>query len=89
MTLNHIVSRLFTLLLAVVMVGVFTFDAEARRQGGVAAASRWVTLLDWRPLEFPPPMRHAPATTVKTPSLTPASRSVKTRETKVVKCRHA
>ncbi|MDO5693017.1 MAG: TIM44-like domain-containing protein [Pseudomonadota bacterium] len=34
MKLSHIVSRLFTLLLAVVLVGVFTFDAEARRMGG-------------------------------------------------------
>ena len=34
MKLSHIASRLFTLLLAVVLVGVFTFVAEARRLGG-------------------------------------------------------
>ena len=40
MTLKHIVSRLFTLLLAVVLVGVFTFDAEARRMGGGKSMGR-------------------------------------------------
>ena len=40
MTLSHIVSRLFTLLLAVVLVGVFTFDAEARRMGGGKSMGR-------------------------------------------------
>ncbi|MDO5623260.1 MAG: Tim44-like domain-containing protein [Pseudomonadota bacterium] len=40
MTLKHIASRLFTLLLAVVLVGVFTFDAEARRMGGGKSMGR-------------------------------------------------
>ena len=40
MNLSAIVSRLFTLLLAVVMVGVFTFDAEARRLGGGKSMGR-------------------------------------------------
>ncbi len=40
MTLKHIVSRLFTLLIAVVLVGVFTFDAEARRMGGGKSMGR-------------------------------------------------
>ena len=40
MKLTHIISRLFTLLLAVVLVGVFTFDAEARRMGGGKSAGR-------------------------------------------------
>ncbi len=34
MTLKHFVSSLFTLLLAVVLVGAFSFDAEAKRLGG-------------------------------------------------------
>ena len=40
MKLSHIASRLFTLLLAVVLVGVFTFDAEARRLGGGKSMGR-------------------------------------------------
>ena len=40
MTLKSIVSRLFTLLLSVVLVGVFTFDAEARRMGGGKSMGR-------------------------------------------------
>ena len=40
MKLSHIASRLFTLLLAVVLVGVFTFDAEARRMGGGKSMGR-------------------------------------------------
>ena len=40
MTMRHILSRLFTLLLAVVLVGVFTFDAEARRMGGGKSMGR-------------------------------------------------
>ena len=40
MTIKHIVSRLFTLLLAVVLVGAFTFDAEARRLGGGKSMGR-------------------------------------------------
>lgn len=40
MNLSAIVSRFFTLLLAVVMVGVFTFDAEARRLGGGKSTGR-------------------------------------------------
>ena len=40
MKLSHIASRLFTLLLAVVLVGVFTFDAEARRLGGGKSIGR-------------------------------------------------
>ena len=40
MKLRHILSRLFTLLLAVVLVGAFTFDAEARRMGGGKSMGR-------------------------------------------------
>lgn len=40
MKLSAIVSRLFTLLLAVVIVGAFTFDAEARRLGGGKSMGR-------------------------------------------------
>ena len=40
MKLKAIVSRLFTLLLAVVLVGAFTFDAEARRMGGGKSMGR-------------------------------------------------
>ena len=40
MKLSHIASRLFTLLLAVVLVGVFTFDVEARRLGGGKSMGR-------------------------------------------------
>ena len=40
MKLSHIASRLFTLLLAVVLAGVFTFDAEARRLGGGKSMGR-------------------------------------------------
>ncbi len=40
MNLKYIVSRLFTLLLSVVLVGVFTFDAEARRMGGGKSMGR-------------------------------------------------
>lgn len=40
MKLSAIVSRLCTLLLAVVMVGAFTFDAEARRMGGGKSMGR-------------------------------------------------
>lgn len=40
MKLSHLASRLFTLLLAVVLVGVFTFDAEARRLGGGKSMGR-------------------------------------------------
>jgi predicted lipid-binding transport protein (Tim44 family) len=40
MKLAHIISRLFTLLLAVVLVGVFTFEAEARRLGGGKSSGR-------------------------------------------------
>ena len=40
MKLSYIASRLFTLLLAVVLVGVFTFDAEARRLGGGKSMGR-------------------------------------------------
>ena len=49
--------------------------------GGVRAASRWVTLLDWRPMDLPPPMRRASASKVNTPTITTASSSVKKRET--------
>ena len=34
MTLRNIANRLLTLLMAMVMFGAFTFDAEARRMGG-------------------------------------------------------
>lgn len=40
MNLNRIVSRLFTLLLAVVLVGAFSFDAEAARIGGGKSMGR-------------------------------------------------
>ena len=40
MKLSAVFSRLFTLLLAVVIVGVFTFDAEARRLGGGKSMGR-------------------------------------------------
>lgn len=40
MTLRQIASRLFTLLLAVALVGLFTFDAEARRLGGGKSLGR-------------------------------------------------
>lgn len=40
MKLKAIGSRLFTLLLAVVLVGAFTFDAEARRMGGGKSMGR-------------------------------------------------
>ena len=40
MKLSHLVSRLLTLLLAVVLIGAFTFDAEARRLGGGKSMGR-------------------------------------------------
>ena len=40
MKLKDIVSRLFTLLMAVVLVGAFTFEAEARRLGGGKSMGR-------------------------------------------------
>ena len=40
MTLKAFVSRLFTLLLAVVLIGAFSFDAEARRLGGGKSMGR-------------------------------------------------
>ena len=40
MKLSNIVSRLFTLLMAVVLVGAFTFEAEARRLGGGKSMGR-------------------------------------------------
>ena len=40
MKLKDIVSRLFTLLMAVVLVGAFTFEAEARRMGGGKSMGR-------------------------------------------------
>ncbi len=40
MNFNTIVSRLFTLLLAVVLTGAFSFDAEARRLGGGKSMGR-------------------------------------------------
>lgn len=43
MNLSAIISRLFTLLLAVVIVGAFTFDAEARRLGGGKSTGRQST----------------------------------------------
>ena len=55
MTLKHIVSRLFTLLLAVVMVGVFTFDAEARRMGGGKSMGRQSSNVTQREAARTPP----------------------------------
>lgn len=40
MKLSHLVSRLLTLLLAVMLIGAFTFDAEARRLGGGKSMGR-------------------------------------------------
>ena len=55
MTLKHIVSRFFTLLLAVVMVGVFTFDAEARRMGGGKSMGRQSSNVTQREAARTPP----------------------------------
>lgn len=40
MKLSHIASRFLTLLLSVVLVGMFTFEAEARRLGGGKSMGR-------------------------------------------------
>ena len=40
MKLRHLASRLFTLLLAVALTGLFVFDAEARRLGGGKSMGR-------------------------------------------------
>ena len=40
MNIRTLVSRLFTVLLAVMLVGVFSFDAEARRMGGGKSMGR-------------------------------------------------
>ena len=40
MKLSHIGSRFLTLLLSVVLVGMFTFEAEARRLGGGKSMGR-------------------------------------------------
>ncbi|QTD44748.1 Tim44 domain-containing protein [Ottowia testudinis] len=55
MKLKHIVSRLFTLLLAVVLVGAFTFDAEARRLGGGKSMGRQSSNVTQREAARTPP----------------------------------
>lgn len=55
MKLSHIASRLFTLLLAVVLVGVFTFDAEARRLGGGKSMGRQSSNVTQREAARTPP----------------------------------
>ncbi|MDO5288911.1 MAG: Tim44-like domain-containing protein [Pseudomonadota bacterium] len=55
MKLSHFVSRLFTLLLAVVLTGVFTFDAEARRMGGGKSMGRQSSNVTQREAARTPP----------------------------------
>lgn len=55
MKLSLIVSRLFTLLLAVVLTGVFTFDAEARRMGGGKSVGRQSSNVTQREAARTPP----------------------------------
>ncbi|MFT4193260.1 MAG: Tim44 domain-containing protein, partial [Ottowia sp.] len=59
MTLRHLASRLFTLLLAVALTGLFVFDAEARRLGGGKSIGRQSSNVTQR--EAAPPT--APANT--------------------------
>lgn len=55
MKLSLIVSRLFTLLLAVVLTGVFTFDVEARRMGGGKSVGRQSSNVTQREAARTPP----------------------------------
>ena len=55
MKLRHIVSRFFTLLLAVVLVGAFSFDAEARRLGGGKSLGRQSSSVTQREAARTPP----------------------------------
>ena len=55
MSIKHIVSRLFTLLLAVVLVGAFSFDAEARRMGGGKSMGRQSSNVTQREAARTPP----------------------------------
>ena len=48
--------------------------------GVAGVAWRWVTLLDWRPKEPPPPMRLASASKVKAPTRNTASSTVIRRD---------
>ncbi|MDO5087583.1 MAG: Tim44-like domain-containing protein [Comamonadaceae bacterium] len=55
MNLSRIVSRFFTLLLAVVLFGAFSFDAEARRLGGGKSAGRQSSHVTQRETARTPP----------------------------------
>lgn len=59
MKTSRILSSLLTLLLAVALVGVFSFDAEARRLGGGKSFGRQSTLVQKR--QAPPPKAAQPA----------------------------
>ncbi len=55
MTIRHLVSRLFTLLLAVVLVGAIPFDAEAKRMGGGKSMGRQSSNVTQREAARTPP----------------------------------